>query len=116
VEDNLRFIYQLAGVEKIGFASAEHEKGYIKTAAGGFDIYIYILEAVDIDLEIQRINDEIKKNCLIMEKSKKKLENPGFMENAPSEVIDKEKNKLKQSQEIAETLTGQLDKMVRINK
>jgi valyl-tRNA synthetase len=116
VEENLRFIYQLAGVEKIGFASAEHEKGYIKTAAGGFDIYIYILEAVDIDLEIQRINDEIKKNCLIMEKSKKKLENPGFMENAPSEVIDKEKNKLKQSQEIAETLTGQLDKMVRINK
>ena len=116
VEDNLRFIYQLAGVEKIVFASAEHEKGYIKTAAGGFDIYIYILEAVDIDLEIQRITDEIKKNRLLMEKSRNKLENPGFMENAPSGVIDKEKNKLKQSQEIADALAGQLDKMARINK
>jgi len=116
VEKNLRFVYELAGVEDIQFKSAGDEKGYIKTAAGGFDIYIYILEAVDIELEIQRITDELKKNSVLIEKSRKKLDNPGFIKKAPENIIEKEKKKLDQAKEIADVLSGQLDKMVKIKK
>jgi valyl-tRNA synthetase len=116
LEENLRFVYELAGVEDIRFISAADEKGFIKTAAGSFDIYIYILEAVDIELEIQRIRDELKKNSILMEKSRMKLDNPGFIRKAPENIIDKEKKKLDQAKEIAGILSEQLDKMVRIRK
>ena len=107
---------RLAGVEKIEFRDAEDEKGYIKTAAGGFDIYIYILEAVDIGLEIKRINDEMKKNSVLLEKSRTKLENPEFVRKAPEEIIEKEKRKLEEARDIAEVLKGQLDKISKIKK
>ena len=116
MEENLRFVYELAGVGDVQFRSAEDEKGYIKTAAGGFDIFIYILDAVDIELEIQRIRDELKKNSIVMEKSQKKLDNPGFTQKAPENIIEKEKKKLDQAKEIADALSEQLDKMVKIKK
>jgi valyl-tRNA synthetase len=116
IKKNLRFIYDLAGVENIELKSAEDEKGFIKTTTGGIDIYIYILEAVDIGLEIKRIKDELKKNSAILEKSRKKLENPEFIKKAPEKVINKEKGKLEESEQIKRVLQEQLDKISKIKK
>ncbi len=116
VSGNTKYIQSLARVDKIELRDAGERKGYIKTTIGSTDIYIYILDAVDIDLEIKRISDEMVKIEAGVAGSRKKLENPQFMEKAPEEIIIKEKNKLKQAGQINAVLTEQLDKMKNIKK
>ncbi len=116
VSGNTKYIQSLARVDKIELRDAGDRKGYIKTTIGSTDIYIYILDAVDIDLEIKRISDEMVKIEAGVAGSRKKLENPQFMEKAPEEIIIKEKNKLKQAGQINAVLTEQLDKMKNIKK
>jgi len=116
VSGNTKYIQSLARVDKVELRDAGDRKGYIKTTIGSTDIYIYILDAVDIDLEIKRISDEMVKIEAGVAGSRKKLENPQFIEKAPEEIIIKEKNKLKQAGQINAVLTEQLDKMKNIKK
>ncbi len=116
ISENSEYIYDLAKVSKIEFGSAENDRGYIKTTTGSIDIYIYILDAVDIGLEIKRIEDELKKAGTGVEKSRKKLENPDFIKKAPEEIISKERGKLEQAEQVSRVLYGQLGKMKNIKK
>lgn len=116
ITENLRYIYNLAGVSKIEFRSAENDRGYIKATTGSIDIYIYMLDAVDMDLEIKRIEDELEKVGSGMEKSRKKLENPSFIRKAPEEIISKERGRLEQAIQVSKILDGQLEKMKNIKK
>ena len=114
--ENIEYMRSLARVDTIEFKSAGDQKGYIKTTTGNADIYIYILEAVDIDLEIKRISDEMAKIEAGMAKNMKKLENPQFIKKAPQEIIAKEKDRLKQAGKISAVLSEQLGKMKNIKK
>ncbi len=116
VAASTRYIRSLARVEKVEFKDAGDRKGYIKTATGSTDIYIYILDAVDIDLEIKRISDEMVKIGAGMAGIKKKLDNPQFIEKAPQEIVIKEKDKLKQAVQVNAVLAEQLDKIKNIKK
>jgi valyl-tRNA synthetase len=116
VSGNSGYIRSLAGISNISYGAPDDERGYIKTTTGSFDIYIYILDAVNIELEIKRIEDEIKKIRAGMEKSIKKLENPGFIKKAPKNIISKEKSKLDQADKIITILDGQLERMKKIKK
>jgi valyl-tRNA synthetase len=75
-----------------------------------------MLDAVDMDLEIKRIEDELKKVGSGMEKSRKKLENPNFTRKAPEEIISKERGRLEQAMQIKMVLDEQLEKMKNIKK
>lgn len=114
--ENIEYMRSLARVDTIEFKSAGDQKGYIKTTTGNADIYIYILDAVDIDLEIKRISDEMAKIEAGMAKNMKKLENPQFIKKAPQEIIAKEKDRLKQAGKISAVLSEQLGKMKNIKK
>jgi valyl-tRNA synthetase len=116
VSENSGYICSLAGVSKIKYGNLKDYRGYIKTTTGSIDIYIYILDAVNIDLEIRRIEDELKKVKAGMEKSIKKLDNPGFIKKAPKEIILKEKTKLEQAGKISSILDRQLERMRKIKK
>ena len=116
VSGNTSYIRSLARVDKIEFRDVGDRKGYIKTTTGSADIYIYILDAVDIDLEIKRISDEMAKIEAGMAGSRKKLENPQFTKKAPQEIITKEKDRLKQAGQISAVLAEQLEKMKNIEK
>ncbi|MES0341540.1 MAG: class I tRNA ligase family protein, partial [Candidatus Humimicrobiaceae bacterium] len=116
VSGNIEYIRSLARVDKIEFRDVGDRKGYIKTTTGSADIYIYILDAVDIDLEIKRISDEMAKIEAGMAGSRKKLENPQFTNKAPQEIITKEKDRLKQAGQISAVLAEQLEKMKNIKE
>jgi valyl-tRNA synthetase len=116
VSASTKYICSLARVDKIKFGDAGDGKGYIKTTTGSTDIYIYILDAVDIDIEIKRISDEMAKIDAGMAGSKKKLENPQFIKKAPQEIITKEKDKLMQAVQVNTVLAEQLEKMKNIKK
>jgi len=113
---NLTYIYSLAKLELLSLGEPQDKKGFVKSVKGGCEIYIYLLDAIDIELEIKRLRDEISKLKIEMEKSNKKISNPQFMEKAPKDIIDKETEKFEQSNHTLKILYDQLEKIQEIKK
>ncbi|MBU4482681.1 MAG: valine--tRNA ligase [Actinobacteria bacterium] len=111
LEKNREYICSLAKTSEVEFKDCTSQKGYIKTTIGNIDIFIYILDVIDMELEIKRIKDQIKRVDLDIEKSKKKISNPDFTSKAPEEIIQKEKDKLYQADRIWKVLNDQLARM-----
>jgi valyl-tRNA synthetase len=116
ITGNLAYIYSLAKLELLNLTEPEDKKGFVKSVKGGSEIYIYLLDAIDIELEIKRLRDEISKLKIEMEKSNKKISNPQFMEKAPKDIIWKESEKFEQSSHTIRILYDQLEKMQEIKK
>ncbi len=68
--------------------------GSIPAAGKGYESYIYIREAVDIPAETARLKKELHKMEKLYTTSEKKLSNSRFLENAPEEIVEKERKKL----------------------
>ena len=116
ITGNLAYIYSLAKLELLDLAEPEDKKGFVKSVKSGSEIYLYLLDAVDQELEIKRLRDEISKLKIEMEKSNKKISNPQFMEKAPKDIIDKESEKFEQASNALKILYDQLEKMQEIKK
>jgi valyl-tRNA synthetase len=116
ISSNLAYIYSLAKLELLSLAEPEDKKGFVKSIKGGSEIYIYLLDAIDIELEIRRLRDEIFKLKIEVEKSNKKISNPQFMEKAPKDIIGKESEKFKQSSHALKILYDQLENIQEIKK
>ncbi len=116
LEDNRKYICSLAKAADVEFMDCSGKKGYIKTTVGNIDIFIYVLDAVDIELEIKRIKNQIRKISLDAEKSMKKVSNIDFISKAPAQIIRKEKDKLKSADKILKVLNEQLSRMENIGQ
>ena len=115
VARNSKYLENFARIGELTFGEAS-QRGYISTQWKDTHIYIYILDVVDIDLEIKRLEDEMKKVSLLHEKSKKKMANPQFLNKAPQEVVAKEKRKLDEFTGKQKLLSGQLDRIKNIKR
>ncbi len=115
LEDNIRYICGLAKTDGVEFEDCSSKKGYIKTTTCDVDIFVYVLDAIDIELEIRRIKDRIKKISLDAEKSRKKLSNTGFIKKAPAGIVKKEKEKLEAADKISGVLEEQLVRIKNIS-
>ncbi len=109
LKDNELFIKNLAKIEVLDFAEPVEKKGYIKTIKNNSQIFIYLLDVINIDAEIKRILSVIEKLNEEIEKSSKKLSNPQFVSKAPKDIINKEKIKLEKGLEELKVLKEQLN-------
>lgn len=60
----------------------------------GVQVYLPVGELLDVEKEVQRLQNELAKLEKDIEKGKAKLANKQFIDRAPAEVIEKEKNTL----------------------
>jgi valyl-tRNA synthetase len=109
LRNNERYIKNLAKLSEMEIGRPDDNKGFIKTLRDDSEIYVYILDAVDIELEISRINNEIRKVMLEKDKSSAKIENPQFMDKAPKDIIKKEKLKLDGALKVIQSMQEQLN-------
>ena len=72
---------------------SEDVKGAFPATAIGFEAFVFVRDAIDIDAEIKRLENEIQKNTALLEASEKKLSNENFISHAKPEAIEKEKGK-----------------------
>jgi valyl-tRNA synthetase len=63
---------------------------------------------VDTEKEIARLNKEFKELQKEIERAEKKLNNKGFIEKAPSDVVEKERLKLKEYEEMLQKVKKRL--------
>ncbi|GAB7022266.1 valine--tRNA ligase [Salidesulfovibrio brasiliensis] len=100
LEGNLNLIQSLARLENVTLGpDVEGPKASGSTVVQGNEIYVPLEGVVDFESELARLDKNIAK----IEKTKggvaKKLSNPGFLNNAPAEVVEKEKEKLAEMDE-----------------
>lgn len=116
LESNKEYICALAKASEVEFKDCSGERGYIKTAADNIDIFIYVLDAVDIELEVKRVKDQVRKVEAEEQKSQKKLLNTDFIKKAPAEIVAKEKSKLKEADKMLAVLKEQLKRIKNISQ
>jgi valyl-tRNA synthetase len=88
-------IQTLAGVDEIALA-AQHAKqeGEAHGVGSGFEVFIPLAGAIDVDSERQRLERETKKVSSEIEKLSAKLSNPNFTGKAPPAVVEKNRGEL----------------------
>jgi valyl-tRNA synthetase len=85
----------LATAEQTGYGTdAPDRTGSVTLVGNGFEVYVYVRDAIDLDREVAKLRKELEKTERLLGQSEKKLENQGFLQNAGEEVIEKERGKL----------------------
>jgi valyl-tRNA synthetase len=70
-----------------------------------------LAELVDLEKEKARMEKELKKNSTELEKLNAKLGNPGFVNKAPANVVEAEKERAAKLAELVAKLEEQLKNM-----
>ena len=95
LEENRQFLSKLANLEAITWLDDPTEAPLCATAlAGDLEILVPMAGLIDIDAELARLDREIDKIGIEAKKLTGKLSNPKFADNAPAEVVAKERHKL----------------------
>jgi len=94
-QSNKNSIHSLAKAS-IDFLQKEKPKKAIAQVIEGLRIFLPIEGLVDVEKEVERIKRENSKVVKDIELSEKKLSNPDFLERAPEEVVEKEKEKFEE--------------------
>ncbi len=81
----------------------------IATEAGR--LYIPLSEVIDFEKERARLDGELKKNALEIERLEKKLSSEGFVSKAPKAVVDGERAKLQKYLDTRESLLLAIEKL-----
>ncbi|MGD1833240.1 MAG: valine--tRNA ligase [Sphaerochaetaceae bacterium] len=68
-------------------------EGTVPVAGPGFEAFVFVKDAIDVESEIRRVELEIAKSEQLLKKSEMKLNNEKFIQNAKEEAIEKEKAK-----------------------
>jgi len=104
IEANRGFILSLAALSGFEIAKKDKPKKAIAQVIPGVEIFLPVEGLIDVGKETERIKKEIGKISKDLERTEKKLSNPEFLERAPEEIVQKER-------EIFEELSFQIKKM-----
>ena len=111
VNDNSDLIKKLAGVEQINFIGSKEEltEKVVTQVLDGFELYIPLGELVDIKLEVERLTNELKKTQEEIDRANSKLNNPGFINKAPKDLVENERKKLDKYIELKQKIQENLN-------
>ena len=92
--DNIDVIKKIGFVEDI-IESVKADFGLVKSfIIKNYEFFIPLDEGFDKDSEIKKLNKELEYNIGFLKSVDSKLKNKNFISNAPKEIIDKEKQKI----------------------
>jgi valyl-tRNA synthetase len=108
IEKNKNIIESLAGTKSLEFkAGAKKPEGWIH-----FDyrvsVYVNVGDSIDEEKEKKNLQKEIEELTKYITQIRKKLGNDDFIENAPMEIVDKERKKYQESMAKLEKLKKKL--------
>ena len=113
--DNQAFIETLAKLEK-SECLAENENAPESATAlvGEMKILIPLAGLIDKDAELARLEKEINKIQVNVDKTTAKLVNKNFIDKAPAAVVEKERGRLAEMTKAIEQLKEQSDKIKKL--
>ncbi|HCC36279.1 MAG TPA: valine--tRNA ligase [Treponema sp.] len=111
LRQNESLVKLLAGIGELEIDTAQIARpaGSIGLAGSGFEVFIFIAEAVDIAALKQKFNKELERDIKFIQGLDAKLQNGQFIKNAPPELVAGERIKLEE----ARKRTGKLESYLR---
>uniref|UniRef100_UPI0025DE69BB valine--tRNA ligase n=1 Tax=uncultured Pseudoflavonifractor sp. TaxID=1221379 RepID=UPI0025DE69BB len=95
-----------------GVTDADQDtKGMVTVITHAARISIPLAELVDMEKEKARMEKELKKNRAELDKLETKLNNPGFVNKAPANVVEAERERSVKLKELVAKLEGELSNM-----
>ncbi len=112
LNDNRQFLKRLASLEEITWLNAGEEAPLSATAlVGNMEILVPMAGLIDVAAETARLHKDIDKIRKDMDRIEGKLNNPKFVDKAPAEVVQKEKDKLSDMTSAITKLQEQVTKL-----
>ncbi len=112
IEENRQFLLKLAALESITVLAPGEEAPLSAPAyVGDLEILVPMAGLIDKDAELARLQKEASKLQTEVKRLQGKLSNAKFVDNAPAEVVAKEKDKLKDYEQTLEKLSEQQSKI-----
>ncbi|MFV9615884.1 MAG: valine--tRNA ligase [Gammaproteobacteria bacterium] len=113
--DNQVFIETLAKLEKSEWLAENENAAESATAlVGEMKILIPLAGLIDKDAELARLEKEINKIQVNVDKTTAKLVNKNFIDKAPAAVVEKERGRLAEMTKAIEQLKEQADKIKKL--
>ncbi|MDR3139429.1 MAG: valine--tRNA ligase [Treponema sp.] len=114
LRDNRGLVKLLAGIGDLELAEApefSRPAGSIGLVGSGFEAFVYIAEAADLDFLKQKFARDIEKDRKFITGLEAKLGNKQFLQNAPPELVSAEQVKLEDAQKRTKKLESYIRDM-----
>ena len=107
----VNYIEKLASASEVVFIDNKNEvpENAVSLVVKGGELFMPLLDLVDKEKELERLNKEKKKLEGEVERIDKKLSNQGFVAKAPQAVIDGEKQKREKYQEMLDAVLVRIE-------
>lgn len=100
IRESYDLIFSLIGGEELQILEDKPDTaGAVPAAGKGYEAFVYVSELIDVEKEKAKLEKERGNLQKLLIGTEKKLQNRGFMDNAPEDVIEKEREKLTEFQE-----------------
>jgi len=108
LKSNSTLVRHLAGIRSLALAAGlPTGRGVIAAGAGkGFEVFVELAEALNAPKEIARLGKDREKAQPDIARTKEKLSNPSFVDRAPKEVMDREREKLVELDRLIQKIDG----------
>ncbi len=103
-------IKQMARVSQI-HKTDKAPSGSVSFFLPGVEVYVKVGQLIDVAKEIERIKKKLEKMAKEIEKLEKKLSNENFLKRAPKEVVEKNREELKELKELHTKLSSTLEQL-----
>jgi valyl-tRNA synthetase len=97
-------ITRLAKLSQLSFGESRERVGGHAVLSDGTSVFVPLGEAIDLGRECNRLGSEVERLIRLVESQEKKLGNEQFISRAPSDVVERERQKLSAWREQAEVL------------
>ncbi|MEM7007625.1 MAG: class I tRNA ligase family protein, partial [Thermodesulfobacteriota bacterium] len=111
IESNKNSILALASLSGLEIIQGEKPEKSVAQVIAGVEVFLPVEGLIDIDKETQRVKKDIAKVSKDLDQTEKKLNNSNFLDRAPEDVINKEKEKLQEFSTQKEKLEEVLSKL-----
>lgn len=113
IESNAHHITQLGYSDSIEYVEKDdiNPEDYTALVVGRSEILLPLDEMIDKEKEIKRLTKEKEEALFEIERAKSRLDNPGFVNNAPEKLVEEEKEKINTYEVIVKNIKDQLKKM-----
>ncbi len=110
INANAAHILKLAGVSEIAYCENGSEIGEktISQVTELCTVFIALGDMVDLEKERERLQGELEKVISEIKRAEGKLNNHGFIDKAPKNLVDAERQKLEKYMEMKAKIEGQL--------
>ena len=112
LEENAEVIKGLARLEELRLEEKiDKPENHVAFVESGMEVFVNLEGVVDFAKEKERLTKEIKQLSGYVTGLDKKLSNKNFVDNAPVEVVEQEKEKLEESKNKLTKLEEQLNNL-----